>query len=113
MDKPEETPRIEYYIKRNVSAIFKRLNAIGQSTTEIFGGWYCDHCKKWHGRRVVRYIGVDGQFIVDMCSLGNHKGIKYIRGVTYKLVKNDGVALFDPWGDILGKLEENEKYGTK
>lgn len=65
--KPKKISFTKYYIKDGLfAAVATYARKIWR---KIIGGWYCDHCEKHHGRRVVKYRRTLC-FTTYHCSLG-------------------------------------------
>jgi hypothetical protein len=62
-DVPEKYGFFEYYTRGPRSVV--RAIATG-----IFGMWYCKHCNKYHGRRVIKYINLKYPLKLHACSKG-------------------------------------------
>ena len=54
--KPETAPLFRYYFIEPIQDLgWEILDTLECFWRWFTGAWYCDHCKKYHGRRVTKY----------------------------------------------------------
>lgn len=54
--KPTQDSFIEFYIVWPIQNLFESINeGIRKTYRKLTGKWWCEHCEKYHGRRVHKF----------------------------------------------------------